>query len=53
MTPTGFQLRAARILIGLTQGELAKAAGITVQQALIKMETSSKAKVAVLHWHSA
>jgi hypothetical protein len=33
-------------LIGLNQDELAKAAGITVQQALIKMEKSGMAKVA-------
>jgi predicted transcriptional regulator len=46
MTPTGFQIRAARTLIGLNQDELAKAAGLTVQQALIKMEKSGKAKVA-------
>jgi DNA-binding XRE family transcriptional regulator len=45
MTPTGFQIRAARTLIGLNQDELAKAAGITVQ-APIKMEKSGKAKVA-------
>ena len=46
MTPTGFLIRAARTLIGLNPDELAKAAGITVQQALIKIEKSGKAKVA-------
>jgi hypothetical protein len=37
MTPTGFQIREARALVDLNQGEPAKAAGTTVQ-ALIKME---------------